>query len=125
MKTKNLFLLFSFCFTALIILASCNSKDKELQNKIVGKWKEDNGKTEAFHLSSFQYTYNVDNTFYAVYFGGNTMTGTYKIKNGVLYEYKNLFGVEKEYGHSKIKFNSDNELIMDNGVDVYRLVREK
>jgi hypothetical protein len=121
MKKTLKFLSFILILSSLL---SCSYfKDKELEEKIVGSWKEDNGKVEQFHFSAFTYTYNADHTFMAKYFGGNIITGTYKIKNGRLYTKKNEYGVEKDYGSSKIMFNSNGELIQDIGSSVYRLVK--
>jgi hypothetical protein len=113
----------SFILIVSSLLSCSYFKDKELEKKIIGSWKEDDGKIEQFHFSAFTYTFNSDHTFNAKFFGGNEVNGTYKIKNEILHLYKIEFGVETPYNDSKITFNSDGELIKNSGGSIYRLVK--
>jgi hypothetical protein len=120
---KNTLKFLSFILILSSLLSCSYFKDKELEKQIIGSWKEDNGKVEQFHFSAFTYTYYADHTFTAKYFGGDIVNGTYKIENGKLYTKKIEYGIERDYGSSKIMFNSSGELIQDNGSSVYRLVK--
>lgn len=120
---RNVILKLTF-ITLVIINYSCSSNgDKKLEKLIVGEWQEDDGKG-GFFSTSYE-IFNADKTFVTHFFGGNAVSGTYEIKDGVLYLYKDKYGVKKEYGKCKIKFNSDDELIEDMGSEVYRLIRKK
>jgi hypothetical protein len=120
---KNTLKLLSFILILSSLFSCSIFKDKELEKKIIGSWKEDNGKAEQFHFSAFTYTFSSDKTFNVKFFGGNEVNGTYKINDGTLYLFKNEFGVETPYGKDKIMFNSDGDLIKNSGGTVYRLVK--